>query len=302
MSKESTLAKVSDHYDANAEEYHEQYQRENIHNLEMEYPSNYFRLQLLLNSFIKNNIKSVVEIGVGEGTPLATLNKAGIDVCGMDISKNMVEKARLQMEKLGIDKEKIIWGDIQDPLSYADIFKKGPFDGLIAMGVMPHVSNDDFVIENMSTLVKPNGRVFIEFRNKLFSLFTFNRYTYEFIMDDLLKGVSHKIKDSLGNELKKHLRMDKPPVRDKVEGSENAPGYDVILSKFHNPFEVYEMFKKHNFTNMKTHFYHYHPTIPWIEEEDERLLRQEGINLEHDNSGWRGYFLCSAFVVEAEKL
>lgn len=27
-----------------------------------------------------------------------------------------------------------------------------------------------------------------EFRNKLFSLFTFNRYTFKFVMDDLLAG------------------------------------------------------------------------------------------------------------------
>ena len=28
-------------------------------------------------------------------------------------------------------------------------------------------------------------------------------------------------------------------------------------------------------------------------------FRHQGIKYEHENSGWRGMFLCSAFVVEA---
>ena len=42
------------------------------------------------------NVKSpkFVEIGVGEGTPLVQLAKAGMDVSGVDISQSMVEKAK----------------------------------------------------------------------------------------------------------------------------------------------------------------------------------------------------------------
>jgi hypothetical protein len=31
------------------------------------------------------------------------------------------------------------------------------------------------------------------------------------------------------------------------------------------------------------------------------LFREEAVRLEHETSGWRGLFLCSAFVVEAVK-
>ena len=34
---------------------------------------------------------------------------------------------------------------------------------------------------------------------------------------------------------------------------------------------------------------------------DKELFREEALKLEHDTSGWRGLFLCSAFVVEAIK-
>ena len=185
---------VQQHYDASAENYHLQYERNLISDVSRDYPANYFRLHLLLKSFLKNNVKRVIEVGVGEGTPLITLSKAGIDVSGFDISQAMVAKSKENFKKNKLDENKILWGDIQDPITYSPLLKNGQFDALLAMGVTPHVRNDEFVIQNMRDMVKPGGRVFIEFRNKLFSLFTFNRYTYEFIMDDLLRGVSPKLK------------------------------------------------------------------------------------------------------------
>jgi hypothetical protein len=168
------------------------------------------------------------------------------------------------------------------------------------MGVMPHVKNDDAVIENMSSLIKPGGRVFIEFRNKLFSLFSFNRYTADFILNDLLPEVSPEVKAQVDKDLRSRLRMDMPPKRKKFESTE-APGYDEILSKFHNPLDIEQLFKKHGFTDFKLLWYHYHPAMPYLEKNFPELYRKESIRLEHESSNWRGLFLCSAFVVEAVK-
>ena len=198
---------VSEHYNASAENYHRQYQEETLKDLTQDYPANYFRLQLLLQSFIKNNVKTAIEVGVGEGTPLATLASAGIDVSGFDISTEMVKRAKASVDAIGQDPARIILADVEDPLSYAKLLEDGEFDALMAMGVMPHVKNDDQSLLNMRSMVKPGGLVFIEFRNKLFSMFTFNRYTYEFIMDDLLEGVSDELKNTVGNFLKPKLEM-----------------------------------------------------------------------------------------------
>jgi len=291
---------VIDHYDAVAERYHEQYERDQLYNISAPYPANYFRLQLLLNSFVTKGLKRVIEVGVGEGTPLATLGKAGIDMWGFDISNEMVKKSKERMKENESNPEHIFWGDIQDPTTYVHALRDGQFDGLMAMGVMPHIENDDMVLENISALVRPGGTVFIEFRNKLFSLFTFNRYTADFILNDLLAGVSKEVKGLVDKDLNSRLRMDVPPIRDKIEGAE-APGYDSILARFHNPFEVVGLFKKHNFTDIKFHWYHYHPAMPYMEEQMPELFRKEAIRLEHEPSDWRGFFLCSAFVVEATK-
>ena len=264
---------VVQHYDASAENYHLQYERDFFLDLTRTYPANYFRLQLLLKSFIEKDVKSVVEVGVGEGTPLVTLANAGIEVAGFDISKKMVDKCQQNLKKNKLSDRKIIWGDIQDPVTYSPLLSDGQFDALLAMGVMPHVRNDDFTLNNMKSMVKSGGHVFIEFRNKLFSLFTFNRYTLEFIMDDLLRGVSAKIKDIVCTDLKARLEMDKPEKRLKTESKNlvdinkntDAPGYDAILSKFHNPFEVLTQFERLGFEEAKLFWYHYHPAMPFLQ-------------------------------------
>lgn len=291
---------VVQYYDAVATNYHLQYQGDRILDLDAKYPANYFRLQLLLNSFARNNIKRVVEVGVGEGTPLQTLARAGIEVWGFDISQAMVHNARERIKSLGLNESRIALGDIQDPLTYPDMTREGPFDGLIAMGVMPHVEKDAFVLQNMRNLLRPGGRAFVEFRNKLFSLFTMNRHTHDFIVNDLLKDVDERLNERTSEELKRLLRMDMPKAREQKEKA-HSPSYDATPARFHNPFETIELFKRNGFNDVRLLWYHYHPTLPWLEDNDRLRFRKEAARLEHEGSGWRGFFLCSAFVVEAVK-
>ncbi len=291
---------VGEHYDKVASIYHEQYDKEKIMTNPV-YPANYFRLQMLLNSFATKEVKKVIEIGVGEGTPLATLAKAGVDTWGCDISHEMVKISQEKIKDLGQDPNKIFWADIEDLNTCAHGYAGGPYDGLMAMGVMPHVQNDNLAISNMASFVKPGGTVFIEFRNSLFSLFTFNRKTVEFIVDDLMRDVDPKLKDAVRQDLEKRCRMDLPKSRTSHDGSLTG-GYDAILSKFHNPFEVPELFYKNGFTDLKYLWYHYHAAPPMFTDTDAKTYREQSINLEHETSGWRGYFMCSAFVVEATKI
>jgi 2-polyprenyl-3-methyl-5-hydroxy-6-metoxy-1,4-benzoquinol methylase len=295
------MMSVADFYDATAATNHLQYERSGLRDLSRGYPANYFRLQLLLNSFVDNGVRRVIEVGVGEGTPLATLARAGMEVAGLDISDEMVARSKERMAAIGQDPDRIIWGDVEDPSSYAGLLRDGQYDALMAMGVMPHVRNDEQSLLNMKTMLRPGGLAFIEFRNKLFSLFTFNRNTYEFIMDDLLAGVSDDVRAHVGTALKERLEMSQPPVRATHYDDETKVGYDAILSKFHNPFLVTELFDRLGFEDIELLWYHYHPAMPWLAEKDPQGFREEALRLEHEPSGWRGLFLCSAFVVQARK-
>lgn len=295
------MAEVKEHYNAVTERYNVQYDRDRLYDLTEAYPANYFRMQLMVNSFLQKDIKRIFEVGLGEGTPLLQLHKAGFDVSGCDIATKMVDKARENFKKNdgNFDTNKIFWGDIRDINTHVQCLKGGKFDGLMAMGVMPHVENDDLVMKNINSMLNPGGHVFIEFRNKLFSLFTMNRNTVDFITNDLLAGVDKKLVEAVKEDLDGRLRVDQPKPRTTL--ADGSPAYDAILSKFHNPMTINDLFVRNGFKDMKLHWYHYHPAMPYLTSEDPGLFRSEAINLEHDPSGWRGYFLCSAFVVEATK-
>lgn len=137
--------------------------------------------------------------------------------------------------------------------------------------------------------VKRVGRNFVT----LFSLFTFNRYTKEFILNDLLEGVGEDVRALVSEDLDKRLALDYL-LREK----DDEMNYNSIDAKFHNPFEVVDLFEREGFEQIKIHWYHYHAAPPMLESKMKTRLWDEAGNLEH-TSTWRGYFLYSAFVVEA---
>jgi 2-polyprenyl-3-methyl-5-hydroxy-6-metoxy-1,4-benzoquinol methylase len=295
MDKDSD--KVATFYDSIASDYSMQYEMEDTLTKE-KYPQNYYRLQGLAKRFEEIEVKSVYEVGTGEGTPLAVLGKKGFLVAGCDISEKMVERTKAHLQNVSLDPERVQFGDIEKFETISNQLDLGPFDALFAFGVMPHVADDDIVFENYKKLIKSNGRVFIEFRNKLFSLFTFNRYTRDFIVDDLLAEFSPKVKDLVAKDLENRVEMQLPEKRPPSQAG--GISYDEIPAKYHNPFEVEDFFKKHGFSDIQFHWYHYHAAPPLLEPENRDLFWKEASKMETFDNSWRGFFLCSAFVIEAQ--
>lgn len=288
---------VSSHYDGSAASYFEQFDPERIWTNE-EYPANYFRLQLVQRLLADAGVTSLYELGVGDATPLSTIGSTGIRVAGHDISPEMVKFARANMESQGLDPALISLLDAQDGGAIAaERELRGEFDAVMALGVIPHVSDDNAFVAAMDTFVRPGGRLILQFRNSMFSMFTFNRLTREFILDELLVNVPESIRAVVSADLDARLAVDKPPLRTRPTGD----GYDEILSRFHNPFELAQVVEQHGFSGIKYHWYNYHPAYPMLADQiDARAYRQAQVALEHEGT-WRGMFLCSAGIIEAVK-
>ena len=288
---------VSSHYDGSAASYFEQFDPERIWT-NKEYPANYFRLQLVQRLLAEAGVNSLYELGVGDATPLSTIGSTGIQVAGHDISPEMVKFARANMEARGLDPALISLLDAQDTGAIAaEREMRGQFDAVMALGVIPHVSDDNAFVAAMDTFVRPGGRLILQFRNSMFSMFTFNRLTKEFILDELLVGVPDAIRGIVATDLDARLAVDKPPVRTRPTGD----GYDESLSRFHNPFELAQVVEQHGFSGVKYHWYNYHPAYPMIADQiDARAYREAQVALEHEGT-WRGMFLCSAGIIEAVK-
>lgn len=291
------MAEVVAHYDGSSSTYSQQYDPDRIYDLSNE-PANLFRLRKVADRFRELGIQSVFELGIGDGSPLAFMAEQGLRVGGCDISQGMLQVARDQFAAKGLDASGIFTGDIQDASTLAEGIASGPYDAVMALGVLPHVRSELDAVRNMSAFIAPGGRLFLQFRNSMLSLFSFNRLTMEFIEDELLPDVPAPIKDAVRAELEPRLAMDKPPKR---TGTADKPGYDEILAKFHNPFELSELVQAEGFGDVRFLWYNAHPAPPMLSGALGMAFREASVDLEADTS-WRGMFRCSAGVIEATKL
>ena len=288
---------VASHYDGSASTYADQYDEAKIWTNE-EYPANFFRLKLVRKLLKESGAQSVYELGVGDATPLAAVGSDGIRVAGNDVSPEMVKYAKANMENHGLDPEAIAFLDVQDAHAVAaERERAGEFDAVMALGVIPHVTDDRAFVASMDTFLRPGGTMLLQFRNSMFSMFTFNRLTREFILDELLVDAPQSVRTVVATDLDQRLAVDKPPLRTRPTGD----GYDEILSRFHNPFELAEVVKSFGYHDLSFHWYNYQPAYPMIAGQiDPKEYRQAQIDLEGDTS-WRGMFLCSAGLIQATK-
>lgn len=254
------------------------------------YPANHFAFQQMLNVLTEEGAGSVLEVGIGHGNAIPLLAEAGLEVSGVEIDDTLVAKSRDRMVAEGLDPERVVWGDIQDSTTYPAIRRAAPFDALIAMGVLPHVRYEKAALENMRALVRPGGLVFVECRNSLFSLITFNRYTHEFLMDDLLHDAPADVREAVDAYIRPRLEMERPP--------RPSSGHE---SHFHNPLVVPRVFREAGFEDIVIRPFHYHAGMPVLEKELGQAFRDASVALENEPSGWRGLFLCSAYVVQARR-
>lgn len=290
---------VSAHYDETAASYHEQYDRSLVWD-HAAYPANLFRLEKVTEILRNAGAKSLYDIGAGEASPMIEVHKKlGIQVAGCELSPEMVKFGRENLAQQGLDPNCLGLLDMRDRDALkAEAERVGQFDAVMALGVIPHVEDDNWFVEAMSLFLKPGGTLILQFRNSMFSMFTFNRLTKVFILDELLANVPKQFKDAVSADLDRRLAVDKPPAR---AWNKDAPSYDEILARFHNPFELADVVRANGYEDLSFRWYNFHPTYPMIAGElDPREYREAQVDLEADKS-WRGMFLCSAGMIIARK-
>jgi len=253
------------------------------------YPGNHFAFRHVLTTLHERKAKRLLEVGVGSGNAISVFSDAGLEFFGIDNKREMLERSQAKLKDSGLPVGNVMWGDVEDSVTLSTLRAIGGFDGLVTMGVLPHVAFERSALINMYHLLNPGGTVFVECRNQLFSLFTFNRFTYEFIMHELIGDVDPKVKQSTDDFLKTRLDVDIPP---------SQPGHSA---KQHNPLTIDKLFRDAGFTEIKVHPFHYHAALPRFESSLGRPFRAASIRLENESSDWRGLFLCSAFLVEAQR-
>ncbi|WP_085906807.1 class I SAM-dependent methyltransferase [Kiloniella majae] len=301
MTKNKNIANVEkaiQHcYSTWGERYYEDY-----YNSENTYPP--VHTDIVRKILIDEEPRNLLDVGCGPASMLRDLLDMNINLYGFDLTPEMVAEGKNILEQNDINSSQIWQGSALDPTSYQnDATELTSYDAALCFGVLPHIPEemDTPILENINRAIAPNGLIMIEARNELFSLFTMNRPTSEFISNKLINVSSLKEKnpdeidkiDQATNMLNQGLRLDLPPVR---KGYEDEPGYDEVLSRTHNPFELKAKAEAIGITDVEILFYHYHALPPLAAHLIPDTFRRESIAMENPRD-WRGYFMASAFIL-----
>ena len=251
--------------------------------------------------------KSLLDAGCGPASFMRHLFDTEIELYGFDLTDAMVAEAKVIMASSGADSNRVWKGSVLNKVDYSQPNGLELYDAALCFGVLPHIPNDQdpTVLGNLYDSLEIGGLAIVEARNSLFSLFTQNRYSYDFISRELIqvgkllasKGNNARALESALARFRSHFRMDLPPIR---KGKEGEPGYDEVLSRTHNPFVLSSHMSRVGFRDVRTLFYHFHALPPMLAEGIEEFFKKASIEMENPYD-WRGYFMASAFMTVGRK-
>jgi len=242
---------------------------------------------VVLKSILKNydSAKTLLDLGCGTGIPLLEFLKMGFSAKGCDFIERSLDLTKQKLKKHGYNDDVIFYLDIEDSTT----IPSEKFDIITSVGLFPHITDDKQALQNTKSMLNDNGTVLIQFRNDLFNLFTLNAYS-----EDFFKRLIDF--DTLPNVLKKSI--DDFYAQNLSTAAINSQF--GLISKFHNPLNIEnELFKPMGFEIKNIHFFHYHRLPPIFQTQDNDLFRKLSDEIE-DPSDWRGHFLASSFIVEAQ--
>lgn len=94
----------------------------------------------------------ILDTGCGPGLVASELLGAGLRVVGVDLSREMIERARARCSSSG-DRARFVLGSVYDESAAA----MGPFDGAISRYVLHHVENASAFVGRQFELLRPGG-------------------------------------------------------------------------------------------------------------------------------------------------
>ena len=267
-------------------------------------------VELLRSLILGSGAKSVLDAGCGPASFLRHLVNDGLELFGFDLTPEMVEEGQRVFVEIGMEAQRVWQGSVLDAHAYRRQGVSGfprCYDAAVCVGVLPHIApeHDATVFRNLADALSPGGIAVVEARNQLFSLFTLNRPSFEFMRDVLMRadellsraGESRAQVESALEQMKAQFRMDLPPLR---RGKSGEPGYDEVVSRTHNPLMARGLFEAAGFSQVRVLFYHFHVAPPLLASIFPEFFLRQSVLME-DPEDWRGHFMASAFLLVGRK-
>jgi ubiquinone/menaquinone biosynthesis C-methylase UbiE len=113
----------------------------------------------IVRSLIESDIKTILEIGIGTGRFGTWFAKRGFTVVGVDISKEMLKKAKKKAHHLNVNLD-LVNADVQHLP-----FREKTFVNCVCVNVMDHFSDYEGFFKQVQNVIKPPGAFIFNFSN-----------------------------------------------------------------------------------------------------------------------------------------
>ncbi len=158
----------------------------------------------------------VLDIGCGGGLVAEPLAGMGAEVVAVDADPQAIAIAKIHAERSGLT----IDYRCMAPENLAE--DEAPFDAVVSMEVVEHVSDVDTFIETCGRLAKPNGILILATLNRTLQSLLIAKIGAEYILRLLPRGTHDWRKFIRPSELAAHLRRHRFKLADVV-GMELSP-------------------------------------------------------------------------------
>ncbi len=253
------------------------------------------RLRVVIKLIERYGCDNIFDAGCGDAPVVAELLRRGKTVRGVDFSEVLVNRGKSLLEKQGFDPRLCEVGDVTN-LAEPD----GAHDTVLCLGVLPHIDRMDRAVGELVRITRPGGILILSFRNDLFDLFTFNRFTVEFFADRLLPAVPFT-----PEERDRALRgiAGLLAFPDRPGESPDSPHREFYrLTRInHNPLTIAADLEPFGMTHLVNGYYKFHPLPPLLQEQFPNFS-EIGARMDETLSfSWLGMFMCSTFIAVFRK-
>ncbi|MBI5654694.1 class I SAM-dependent methyltransferase [Candidatus Uhrbacteria bacterium] len=159
--------------------------------------------------------EKILDLACGQGFFSREFALAGARVCGVDISPELIAKAKIMSPSLKIDYQ-------VSPAHELDAFEDGSFDKVISVLAIQNIHNPDEVFKACERVLVPNGSLFLVLNHPAFRIPTHSSWGW-----DDQDGVQYRRVDRYLSEFKSEIQMH--------PGSNSS---EVTFS-YHRPLQTY---------------------------------------------------------------
>ena len=208
----------------------------------------------------KRKIKNYLDVGCGSGNLVYEASKVVKFAHGIDFAKSMIVLAKKKFKKNNIKFE------TKDVLSF-DTKKK--YDVISANGFIEYFSEKELkkITKKFHSILKKKGVLIISSRNRLFNLFSLNKFTK-------LEISENKILDLL-NECMQLIHMKFQIFKKKkglkfgiIKYTQPKTGVNVDLINQYTPKQLINFYSQNGFESLDISGINYHPVIPSMKTDD----------------------------------